>query len=169
MSRKGLHCLEVLVAKKCCGGPCTNASKEIAAWPRLCECWNTTTVSRIAGYYIAGHGVGESREERQSTISTVFEDLPESKVRLVNGLGGLDEILEAVLIGFDVLESRLAFKFEMHTLCTQRRRVGIQEDDLPQNPWCRIFSAQLLFAGCTPAYTRLHSRERTEHGTCCSC
>jgi tRNA-guanine family transglycosylase len=59
-----------------------------------------------AGYYVAGHGVGESCEERRNTVSTVFEDLPEAKVRLVNGLGGLEEILEAVRVGFDVLESR---------------------------------------------------------------
>jgi tRNA-guanine family transglycosylase len=64
------------------------------------------TASLIAGYYVAGHGVGESREERRLTVLTVLKDLPADKMRLVSGLGSVDEILEAVRLGFDILESR---------------------------------------------------------------
>ena len=59
-----------------------------------------------AGYYIAGHGVGESPAERRQTLATVTGDLPAARLRYVSLVGGVDEILENVAVGVDVLESR---------------------------------------------------------------
>jgi hypothetical protein len=62
-----------------------------------------------AGFYISGLGTGESPAEREEMISAATEALPDSKLRMAGGLGGPDDILEAVSLGVDLLDSRYSF------------------------------------------------------------
>ena len=61
-----------------------------------------------AGYYIAGHNLGESRQQRQAALASLRGALPSAKLHCVSGVGGPADILDCIASGFDVLESRCA-------------------------------------------------------------
>ena len=66
------------------------------------------TCCPLAGYYLAGHDVGESPEDRQAALAVIRQDVPAGKLRCVSGVGGPQDILDCVATGFDVMESRYA-------------------------------------------------------------
>lgn len=64
------------------------------------------TVQRpVAGFQLAGFGLGESPEERPSLLQAAIEVLPSEKVRHITGLGMPEEVLQGVAQGLDLFDS----------------------------------------------------------------
>lgn len=117
-----------------------------------------------AGYYLAGHGLGESPDERQATLDVIKQDLPAGKPRFVSGVGGLEEMIDCVAAGVDVIESRsAAFSLPQPVLvlaiaCLRMQRlvsVGLQcsSSNSLRGRQCLRIRARLLsishFLGCS--------------------
>jgi queuine/archaeosine tRNA-ribosyltransferase len=64
----------------------------------------------VAGYYLAGHNLGETVGARQLVVQSVLTDLPNGKLRCVSGTAGPQDIVRCVAAGFDILESRFVPK-----------------------------------------------------------
>lgn len=78
-------------------------------------------VCMCAGYYLAGHDVGESPDERRTALAVINEVVPSAKLRCVSGVGGPQDILECVAAGFDILESRCAL-FPVYCSLARKQR-----------------------------------------------
>jgi len=57
------------------------------------------------GFSIVGLGLGEPPESRAGLIKAALDHLPAQKLRHVSGLGMPEEILEAIELGVDILDS----------------------------------------------------------------
>lgn len=61
--------------------------------------------SPVAGFVLGCLGLGESPEERVEAIRSVISRLPEGGVRLITGIGSPAEVLEAISLGIDVVDT----------------------------------------------------------------
>eukprot|EP00898_Chlorokybus_atmophyticus_P000671 jgi/Chlat1/1604/Chrsp125S01869 len=66
----------------------------------------TATAQRdVAGFSIAGLGMGETPELRQEILQSVLKLLPPDKPRHISGLGMPEEVLDCISHGIDLIES----------------------------------------------------------------
>eukprot|EP01119_Soliformovum_irregulare_P018091 TRINITY_DN5485_c1_g1_i1.p1 TRINITY_DN5485_c1_g1~~TRINITY_DN5485_c1_g1_i1.p1 ORF type:complete len:380 (+),score=80.64 TRINITY_DN5485_c1_g1_i1:215-1354(+) len=59
----------------------------------------------VAGFVLGSLGLGENSDQRRDVIKTVVDELPESKPRMIGGIGGPDEVLECISQGIDLFSS----------------------------------------------------------------
>ncbi|MFV0379933.1 MAG: tRNA guanosine(34) transglycosylase Tgt [Anaerorhabdus sp.] len=94
------------------------------------------------GYSIGGTSVGEDKETMGKMIEYSIEHLPEDKPRYLMGVGAVNDILEAIEKGVDMMDCVLPTRIARHgTLMTSKGRINIKKaiyknDFTPLDPEC---------------------------------
>ncbi len=94
------------------------------------------------GYSIGGTSVGEDKETMARMIRYSVDYLPENKPRYLMGVGAVNDILEAIEQGIDMMDCVLPTRIARHgTLMTSQGRINIKraiykEDFTPLDPEC---------------------------------
>lgn len=94
------------------------------------------------GYSIGGTSVGEDKQTMYRMIEYTVKYLPENKPRYLMGVGAVNDILEAIERGVDMMDCVLPTRIARHgTLMTSEGRINIKkaiykEDFRPLDPEC---------------------------------
>lgn len=67
----------------------------------------------VAGFWLAGFGLGESIDDRPALLDAIMRILPEDKPRHISGLGLPEEVLQGVAAGIDVFGSTYPYLLTM--------------------------------------------------------
>lgn len=67
----------------------------------------------VAGFWLAGFGLGESIEDRPTLLDAIMKILPEDKPRHISGLGLPEEVLQGVAAGIDIFDSTYPYLLTM--------------------------------------------------------
>jgi len=67
----------------------------------------------VAGFLLAGFGLGESIEDRPVLLDAIMRNLPEDKPRHISGLGLPVEVLQGVAAGIDLFDSTYPYLLTM--------------------------------------------------------
>eukprot|EP00039_Didymoeca_costata_P032826 m.39483 g.39483 ORF g.39483 m.39483 type:complete len:412 (+) comp9560_c0_seq1:146-1381(+) len=86
------------------GGRSTNLRRQCTK-----EVISRSLTHTLDGFALCGFNMGESQEERASLISMICNELPENKIRLLQGCMGPLEILEQVELGVDLFDGLYPF------------------------------------------------------------
>ncbi len=106
------------------------------------------------GYSIGGTSVGEDKETMARMIRYSIDHLPEDKPRYLMGVGAVNDILEAIEQGVDMMDCVLPTRIARHgTLMTSEGRINIKKaqyktDFTPLDPECDCI--------CCKNYTRAY-------------
>ncbi|MPN03483.1 Queuine tRNA-ribosyltransferase [bioreactor metagenome] len=106
------------------------------------------------GYSIGGTSVGEDKPTMYRMIEYAIKYLPEDKPRYLMGVGAVNDILEAIERGVDMMDCVLPTRIARHgTLMTSEGRINIKkaiykEDFRPLDPECDCI--------CCKNYTRAY-------------
>lgn len=106
------------------------------------------------GYSIGGTSVGEDKETMSRMIEYTIKHLPEDKPRYLMGVGAVNDILEAIEQGVDMMDCVLPTRIARHgTLMTSQGRINIKKviyknDFTPLDPECDCV--------CCKNYTRAY-------------
>lgn len=106
------------------------------------------------GYSIGGTSVGEDKETMLRMIDYTVKYLPEDKPRYLMGVGAVNDILEAIVRGIDMMDCVLPTRIARHgTLMTSEGRINIKkvqykDDFRPLDPECDCV--------CCKNYTRAY-------------
>jgi queuine tRNA-ribosyltransferase len=94
------------------------------------------------GYSIGGTSVGEDKETMYRMIDYSVKHLPAEKPRYLMGVGAVNDILEGIERGIDMMDCVLPTRIARHGTCmTSQGRVNIKkaiykEDFTPLDPEC---------------------------------
>ena len=94
------------------------------------------------GYSIGGTSVGEDKETMYRMIDYSIKCLPEDKPRYLMGVGAVNDILEGIERGVDMMDCVLPTRIARHGTCmTSKGRINIKkaiykEDFSPLDPEC---------------------------------
>ncbi len=108
------------------------------------------------GYSIGGTSVGEDKETMIRMIEYSIKHLPENKPRYLMGVGAVNDILEAIERGIDMMDCVLPTRIARHGTCmTSVGRINIKKKDYetdftPLDPHCDC--------ECCKNYTRAYLR-----------
>lgn len=106
------------------------------------------------GYSIGGTSVGEDKQTMYRMIEYTVKYLPEDKPRYLMGVGAVNDILESIERGVDMMDCVLPTRIARHgTLMTSEGRINIKkaiykEDFRPLDPECDCM--------CCKNYTRAY-------------
>lgn len=110
----------------------------------------------FAGYSIGGTSVGEDKETMIRMIEYAVKYLPEDKPRYLMGVGAVNDILEGIGRGIDMMDCVLPTRIARHGTCmTSEGRINIKKkmyevDFTPLDPKCDC--------ECCRNYTRAYLR-----------
>jgi queuine tRNA-ribosyltransferase len=94
------------------------------------------------GYAVGGVSVGEPEAERRAVVEWTASRLPEEKPRYLMGVGTPDDLLHAVLNGFDLFDCVLPARNARHGVLFSRagairiRNARYRDDPRPPDPEC---------------------------------
>lgn len=67
----------------------------------------------VAGFWLAGFGLGESIDDRPALLDAIMKILPDDKPRHISGLGLPVEVLQGVAAGIDLFDSTYPYLLTM--------------------------------------------------------
>lgn len=144
----------------------------------------------IDGFFLGGFGLGEDPGARNAMLRASLEELPHDKARYLSGLGSPLEVLEAVALGVDLIDSAYAhemasqgYALDLPTVIPSEQPAapdggtqdgGAQEDGNPSsagglpgklNLRSRTYrrDARPMVEGCTCACCSAHTRAYIHH------
>lgn len=106
------------------------------------HCAEELTKMNFDGYSIGGTSVGEDKETMYRMIDYSVKHLPKDKPRYLMGVGAVNDILEGIERGVDMMDCVLPTRIARHGTCmTSQGRVNIKkaiykEDFTPLDPEC---------------------------------
>ncbi|MBW1852872.1 MAG: tRNA guanosine(34) transglycosylase Tgt [Deltaproteobacteria bacterium] len=98
------------------------------------------------GYALGGLSVGEGRETRQRVISETRDFLPDDKPVYLMGVGGPEDLVEAVMLGVDMFDCVMPTRNARNgTLFTSKGKLNIKnarfaDDKRPIDEGCRCYT-----------------------------
>jgi len=98
--------------------------------------------ARVDGYSIGGTSVGEDKETMCRMVDYSIKHLPFDRPRYLMGVGAVNDILEGIARGVDMMDCVLPTRIARHGTCmTSQGRVNIKkaiykEDFSPLDPEC---------------------------------
>ena len=106
------------------------------------HCAKELVAMNFDGYSIGGTSVGEDKETMYRMIDYSVKHLPAEKPRYLMGVGAVNDILEGIERGIDMIDCVLPTRIARHGTCmTSQGRVNIKkaiykEDFTPLDPEC---------------------------------
>ncbi len=106
------------------------------------HCAKELVAMNFDGYSIGGTSVGEDKETMYRMIDYSVKHLPAEKPRYLMGVGAVNDILEGIERGIDMMDCVLPTRIARHGTCmTSQGRVNIKkaiykEDFTPLDPEC---------------------------------
>ena len=106
------------------------------------HCAKELVAMNFDGYSIGGTSVGEDKETMYRMIDYSVKHLPAEKTRYLMGVGAVNDILEGIERGVDMMDCVLPTRIARHGTCmTSQGRVNIKkaiykEDFTPLDPEC---------------------------------
>ncbi len=106
------------------------------------------TALPFEGFALGGLSVGESKEEMHRTMDFAIPLLPEGKPRYMMGVGGVEDLVEGVIMGADMFDCVMPTRNARNgQAITRFGRVVIKnriyaEDDRPLDPDCGCYACR---------------------------